>query len=280
MPFPVPEPWTRDSADVRRDESKRKESPCSFFFSQGQSLVLAADYFSDERLNENARGGVALKHRHRIHLSLFGQLMASFEYLLKDFVAKAIDLTAVLDSKVQKAKWVEVDAAKVLAYRLAATTPGAMLVHSTLGWHSPSTVNSRYQELFARQPISIAELPTLERLWVLRHSVAHNAGFVIHYDASRIGSANLAEHVANVDAAFMGETFNFLRPIADRIASEVGDAILLEWIRSIAPTGQDFARDSAAYIGLKKLATMVAARTRDVPAANELNYRADFARVM
>jgi hypothetical protein len=68
--------------------------------------------------------------------ALFGQLMASFGYLLKDFVAKAVDLTAVIDPKVQKAKWMEVDAAKVLASRIAATTPGAMLVHSTLGWHT------------------------------------------------------------------------------------------------------------------------------------------------
>jgi hypothetical protein len=154
-----------------------------------------------------------------------------------------------------------------------------MLVHSTLGWHTPTTVNSRYQELFARQPISNAEQPTLERLWVLRHSVAHNAGFVIHYDASRIGSIGLAEHVANVDAEFIRQSFDFLRPIAARIASDVGDSVLIEWIRSIAPSGQDFVRDSATYIGLKKLATMVETRTRDLPTPTELQYHADFARV-
>src|SRR6266705_2427678 len=185
MPFPIPDVWNRDTADVVRDELKRKESPCSFFWSQGQSLSLAAEYFVDDRLAETARGGVALKHRHRVHLALFGQLMASFEDLLKYFVAKVIDLTAVLDTKVQKAKWMEVDASKVLAYRLVATTPGAMLVHSTLGWHVPATVKLRYQELFSRNPITNDEISTLERLWILRHTVAHNAGFVIQYDAVR-----------------------------------------------------------------------------------------------
>ncbi len=278
MPFPIPEPWNRDTAEVRREEAKRKESPCSFFFSQGQSLVLAAGYFVDERLAENARGGVALKHRHRMHLALFGQLMASFEYLLKDFVAKAIDLTGVFDSKIQKAKWIEVDAAKVLAYRLAATTPGAMLVHSTLGWHTPSTVNMRYQELFLRSPIPNDEISTLERLWVLRHTVAHNAGFVIHHDAYRIGAAALSEHVVNIDEVFIRETFEFLRPIAERIATDIGDAVLLEWLRTVVDNGADFTRDSATYIGLKKLATMAAARTQDVPIPIEANYLADFAR--
>jgi hypothetical protein len=278
MPFPVPDPWNRDTSESRRDEAKRKESPCSFFYSQGRSLVLAAGYFVDDRLAENARDGVALKHRHRIHLALFGQLMASFEYLLKDFVAKAIDLSAVLDSKIQKSDWVKVDAAKVLASRAAATTPGAMLIHSTLGWHSPAIVNSRYQDLFERKPISSAELPTLDRLWVLRHSVAHNSGFVIHYDASRLGALGLAERVANVDDTFIRLTFEFLLPIAVRIANEVGDALLLQWIRSVAQSDPSYTRDSAEYIGLKKLATIVQSRSQDVAEPGENDYLVDIAR--
>lgn len=279
MPFPTPEAWNRYSKDAQRDESKRKDSPCSFFYSQGRSLVLAAEYFVDERLGVKARDGVALKHRHKIHLALFGQLMASFEYLLKDFVAKSIDLTAVLDLKVQKAKWMEIDAAKVLSYRLAATTPGSILVHSTSGWHSPDIVNSRYQELYSRQPIAADELPTLEKLWVLRHSVAHNAGFVIHYDASRIGSMGLAESVANVDAAFVKETFEFLCPIAERIASTVGDKLLVEWLQTCKASGSDYDRDAPTYTGLKKLASMVKSRTRDVASPTSDDYQQDFARV-
>lgn len=279
MPFPIPEAWNRDSRDAQRDEAKRKDSPCSFFYSQGRSLVLAAEYFVDDRLAVKARDGVALKHRHKIHLALFGQLMASFEYLLKDFVAKSIDLTAVLDLKVQKAKWMEIDAAKVLSYRLAATTPGSILVHSSSGWHSSEIVNSRYQELFSRQPIAADELPTLEKLWVLRHSVAHNAGFVIHFDASRIGSMGLAESVANVDASFVTDTFNFLCPIAERIASTVGDNLLLEWLKTCKASGADFDRDAVTYIGLKKLASMVKSRTTDIVTPGKAEYLVDFARV-
>lgn len=181
MTFPIPSSWNRDSADARRDERKRSASPCSFFYSQAQSLSLAANYFTDDRLSDEARGGVAVKHRHRMQLALFGQLMAAFEYMLKDFVAQAIDATTVLDETVQEAKWIEVSAAKILASRSMATTPGAMLVHSTLGWHTPEKVNERYQSLFRKKPIEATEIPDLERLWILRHSVAHNAGYITSY---------------------------------------------------------------------------------------------------
>lgn len=278
MPFPVPEPWTRDSADIRREEKKRKESPYSFFYSQGQSLRLAAEYFHDGRLADDARGGWAIKHRHRIHLALFGQLMASFEYLLKDFVTQAIDTTAMLDDAVQQAKWVQVDAGKVLANRLAASTPGAMLVHSTTGGHNPEIVNSRYQELFSRMPIATDEKPTLEKLWVLRHSVAHNAGFVTHYDSSRVGSSDLAEKVVNIDDAFIRIAFDTLKPIASRVATDVGDGYLLSWLRTVKPSGGDFDRDKDTYVSLKKLATLVESRDKDLPTFAKSDYQTDLGR--
>ncbi|MEM7561359.1 MAG: hypothetical protein AAF394_19715, partial [Planctomycetota bacterium] len=107
--FPIPSRRNRDTVDAKRDELKRQRSPGSFFYSQGWGQVLAAGYFTNERLAESARGGIALKHRHRIHLALFGQLMASFEYFLKDFVAKAVDATTNLDEKIRKEKWLEID---------------------------------------------------------------------------------------------------------------------------------------------------------------------------
>jgi hypothetical protein len=115
----LPEPWNADTTDTERDERKRQSSPASFFFSQGQAICLSADYFTDDRLVENARGGVAKKHRLRIHLALFGQLMASFEYMLKDFIARAIDVSDILDEKVKTSKWIDIDVARVLGIRTA-----------------------------------------------------------------------------------------------------------------------------------------------------------------
>ncbi|GAB1377336.1 hypothetical protein MASR1M49_01820 [Pararhodobacter aggregans] len=129
MAFPIPSPRNRDTVDALRDERKRQVSPGSFFYSQGWGQVLAAAYFIDDRLADSARGGVALKHRHRIHLALFGQLMASFEYFLKDFVAKAIDATTRLDERLKKEKWLEIDVDRVLANRSGMATIGSTLGH-------------------------------------------------------------------------------------------------------------------------------------------------------
>ena len=82
--------------------------------------MLAAGYFTNKRLAKSARGGIGFKHRHRIHLALFGQLMASFEYFLKDFVARAVDATTNLDEKIQKEKWLEINVDRVLANRSGA----------------------------------------------------------------------------------------------------------------------------------------------------------------
>ncbi len=161
--FPVPDSWRRDTAESSRDEQKRKESP-GFFFSQGRALVLAAEYFHDGRLSDQANIGSAVKHRHKIHLAFFGQLMASFEYLLKDFVAKVIDVTDICDEAIRKTRWIDIDASRILASRTVATTPGSILIHPTTGWHTSDTINKRYSELFERQPINTSEQRNLERL--------------------------------------------------------------------------------------------------------------------
>lgn len=276
MPFPIPARRNRDTVDVERDERKRQKSPGSFFYSQGQGQVLAAAYFTDERLAENARGGVALKHRHRIHLALFGQLMASFEFFLKDFVAKAIDATTLLDEKIKGEKWLEIDVQRVLANRSGMATIGSTLVHSTLGWHSPGQVNSRYSSLFSRNAFNPNDVETLEKLWVLRHSVAHNAGMIIHYDATRIGNEMLADHAADIDAQFVRDTFYFLSPIARTICNECGGNLLRMHFQPLRARGPDFGSDVSAYSRLKPLSEYVTSRTTELIGIDQQIYAADF----
>jgi hypothetical protein len=277
VPFPLPQSWEHDTADVRRDEQKRIASPCSFFFSQGQSLVLAAKYFSDDKLTDQAKRGVATKHRHRISLAMYGQLLASFEYMLKDFIARVLDSVTSYDDEIRKAKWIEVDTSRVLALRHGAATPGALLIHPTLGWHYPEEVNRRFAALFQASPIDTAEIETLEKLWVLRHSVAHNAGYVIAVDASRLGSAVLREKVADIDPEFVEQTFDFLSIIADRLATVVGGKILSRWLRERRDLGPDFNRDEVTYRSLKALATYVKSRPKALPNAGAVAYRHDIA---
>lgn len=276
MPFPVPDARNKDTTDVQRDERKRRISPGSFFYTQGRGQVLASAYFTDDRLTKQARGGVALKHRHRIHLALFGQLMASFEFFLKDFVAKSIDASTNLDEKIRTEKWLEIDVSRVLANRSGMATIGSTLVHSTLGWHSPSQVNVRYQSLFKWKIFTPDQVETLEKLWVLRHSVAHNAGMIIHYDATRIGNEMLADRTVDIDDVFIKDTFSFLSPIAKSVCENCGGNLLRTHFRPLAPRGPDYHSDLPVYSRLKPLMEYVERRTTELTTINKTIYNKDF----
>ncbi len=98
--------------------------------------------------------------------------MAAFEWCVKDFIAQVIDATDTFDNLVIDSKWIEVEKSRLLVQREVTASIGALLVHPTLGWHDPRIVNERYSVLFQAQPIAKDEVLTLERLWLLRHSVA------------------------------------------------------------------------------------------------------------
>lgn len=271
-----PQVWTTDTADRNREEEKRWDSPSSFFFSQGQALVLSAEYFCDSRLRRKARSGVALKHLHRLHLAIFGQLMASLEYLVKDFVAGVIDAVPIFDEKLIKAEWLKVDTARILSMRSASSSAGSLLLHPSLGWQQSDEVNKRYKYLFGVEPILQTEIQTLEKLWVLRHSVAHNAGFVSGYDAARAGIPYLAEEVAHLDEDFIKDAFEFLSAIAKRLAEHVGQNVLFKWLATRKAIGPDWNRDKETYTHLKLLATYVPSRAQDLPRITKGSYTEDF----
>ncbi len=279
VPFPVPPIWERDTDESQRDEVKRLYSPCSFFYSQGQALITAARYFSDERLADNASSEVAKKHRHRIQLALFGQMMASYEYMLKDFLARIIDIVDVFDQKLVKQKWISVDTERILSQRVAQTTVGSLLIHPTLGWHDPDQVNERCQSVLGNKVILPSEIPTLNRLWILRHSVAHNAGFVTGPDAGRIGSAEVFEKVIDTDDDYMWQVFEFLKPIAARLTDTCGRSVLQQWLNSTKDLDANYDRDRLIYERLKSIGTYLPSRPKGLPDFTEKDYLNDRATV-
>ena len=149
--FPIPSRYTSEAADIARDERKRVASPPSFFCAQTKGLALAAGYFVDSRLAVASHNAVAGKHRHRIHGALFGQLMAAFEYCLKDYIAQLVDATDMFDEAIENCNWISVDKSRVLAQRDASARIGAILIHPLLGWQDAREVNQRYQKLFGQE---------------------------------------------------------------------------------------------------------------------------------
>lgn len=203
-------------------------------------------------------------------------MMAAHEFLMKDFVASVVDLIPTFDDAILGEKWIDVDAKRVLSLRSTSSTPGSVLLHGTMGWHDPKTVNHRYSAIFGRAPISNSDVPTLERLWILRHSVAHNAGYVTAYDAVRGNMPSLANAVAAIDDSYITETFDFLRNIARRVANDVGDAVVQAWLRTRMEAGKNYQRDKATYTRLKLLASFVESRSKELPKIGKGAYTADW----
>ena len=141
MPFPIPNPSTSESADAARDETKRAASPPSAFFAQTQAAYLAVDYF--EPLH-SGYAGAAKKHMNRMRSALFAQIMASFEFVMKDFIAQTLDATHIYDDDAKGWDWLTLDLATVLETREGFGRLGASLIHPLGGWQTPMTMNRRY----------------------------------------------------------------------------------------------------------------------------------------
>ena len=270
--FPIPERFTSLAADIARDEHKRVTSPPSFFFAQANAIELASDYFTGDRIG--GYSGVATKHLNRIRGALLTQLLAAYEFCVKDFIAQVLDATDLYDSVVEKAKWIDVSASNVLALRDAGGAGvGALLIHPLMGWHETATVNDRYQAFFNHDLIPDVVLgQQLQRLWIVRHSFAHNAGFVTGHDAYRLGAPHLREQAAAVDHEYIGSAANLLRSIARRLSTDIGDAVRSRWFATRA-TGS-WADDQTTYVRLCEITACVERRSGELSPASEADYLA------
>jgi hypothetical protein len=271
--FPIPDAYSATAADITRDQEKRAKSPPSFFFGQAWGIKLAASYFTNDRLAEGARGAVATKHRQRIQNASFGQLMASFEYCVKDFIAQIIDATDIFDRAVEESKWIQVDKSRVLSQREGRASIGGVLIHPLLGWHDHATVNERYKVLFDHALIPDSEAPTLERLWILRHSVAHNAGLITAHDAYRLRAPGLSEKQIRIDPDFLEATIWFLANIVRRMGHPIGHGAIQRWLQTKA-TG-DWTEDKDVYTRLKLIVEVQESRAQGLRSITEADYAAD-----
>ncbi len=273
MPFPIPDAYTATAADIARDQEKRAASPPSFFYGQAWGIKLAAGYFTDERLATGSHSAVATKHRQRIQNAAFGQLMASFEFCVKDFIAQIVDATDLYDQAVEQSKWIEAVKSQILSQREGRSSIGGVLIHPLLGWHDPQTVNARYSALFDHDLIEPHQVDVLKRLWILRHSVAHNAGLITGHDAYRLKAPSLSEKQVRIDPEFLEATIGFLGEIVMRMGDPIGIGVTKRWLCNKA-TG-DWDQDRDVYVTLKLIGTVQESRAQALPEIGEDAYAAD-----
>lgn len=273
MPFPIPDATSADSADVERDERKRQTSPPSSFYAQSQAILTAVRYFDPLH---SGYAGTAGKHKNKMWSALFVQLMAAFEFTMKDFIAQTLDVTHVYDDDVRSWSWLQIDVPTVMSTREGVTRLGAVLIHPLPGWQVPETMNARYQNVYRRAPIAGDEVATLRDLWIVRHSVAHNGGFITQPDARRLRDTSMAERQVRIDLEYLENTAEFLRTIVGRLESVVGPSLLEKWFREASARAWE--RDESDYCRLKVLTSYVQSRRKEVPSPDEAAYLADLAR--
>jgi len=270
MSFPTPSISAVESADAHRDEAKRQASPPSSFYAQSQAILTGVRYF--EPLH-SGYGGAARKHKNRAWSALLVQLMAAFEFTMKDFLAQTLDITHIYDDEITKWDWLELNIAAVLGTRDGSGRLGAVLVHPLMGWQTPETMNARYQEVFERQPIASDEVVALRDLWIVRHSIAHNGGVVTAPDARRLREPSLTNEQILVDLDYLERATDFLRQIVERLESVVGKALLKRWFSEAA--AGSWTTDESVYRPLKLLTTYVKSRPSELPEIDEAVYLAD-----
>jgi len=199
--------------------------------------------------------------------------MASFEFAMKDFLAQTLNTTHIYDDDVQTWSWLKLDVATVLSTREGLAGLGAVLIHPLQGWQTPETMNSRYKDVFQRQPIADSEVQTLRDLWIIRHSIAHNGGIVTAPDARRLREASLAERQVLIDVDHLEQAVSFLRCIVERLETVVGGALLQRWFDE--GSAGTWNADADAYKPLKALTTYIRSRPQELQDADEAMYSAD-----
>lgn len=272
MAFPIPEASTTASADFARDEQKRQVSPPSSFYAQSQAILTAVRYFDPLH---SGYAGAAGKHKIKMWSALFVQMMAAFEYAMKDFIAQTLDATHIYDDEVSKWTWLEIDVATVMSTREGLTRLGAVLIHPLQGWQVPETLNGRYHDVYRREPVAKGEIASLRDLWIVRHSIAHNGGVVTQPDARRLRASALADQQVLIDLDYLEDAAEFLRAIVLRLETVVGPSLLTKWFREAAT--RSWATDQDDYSRLKRLTTCVQSRPRELPDIDDATYAGDLA---
>ena len=81
----------------------------------------------------------------------------------------------------------QIDPARILAYRGSRATAGQLVVDSLAGWHDPERVNRYFKALLPKLNFySNDQVDDLRVLWQVRHTMAHTGGWLSIPDAQKV----------------------------------------------------------------------------------------------
>ncbi|MGD9695100.1 MAG: hypothetical protein AB7V42_05510 [Thermoleophilia bacterium] len=257
-------PATSDGTAQReqRLSDKLERSPGSFFKARARDLVLAADY-ANKRLPENAYGGTSRRHYHTVCGATYTVLLSSFELSLKSLYARIIDRTSRYDDRLKDDKSLSIKPELILANR-EVTGAGDVFASQWNAWQAPDEVNRRFRTLMQVDPLDKAAVPDLEKLWQLRHVVAHSSGVTSRLDRHRLGGAIEADRALVIDGAYLSEVEARLLTIMTNVVNIVGNRLLDDFFAS-DPTGEARQDEYSALF----LLGQIVGQTQDLPVVTE-----------
>lgn len=263
-------PETSDGAAQReqRLSDKLERSPGSFFKARARDLVLGASY-ANERLPANAYGATSRRHFHTVCGATYAVLLSSFELSLKSLYARIIDRTGRYDDMLKGDKGLTIKPELILANRDVAGA-GDVFASQWNAWQSPTEVNKRFRNLIAVDPLDNAAVADLEKLWQIRHVIAHSSGVTSRLDRHRLAGAIEADRALVIDGDYLVVVETHLLAIVTAATAVVGTRLLDDYF-SNQPTWDANEDEFAALFLLGR----VVGQTQNLPVVAEDDFNAE-----
>lgn len=263
-------PGTSDGAAQRerRLSDKLERSPGSFFKARARDLVLAAGYAND-RLPGNAYGGTSQRHYHTVCGATYAVLLSSFELTIKSLYARSIDCTGRYDDRLKGDTKLTIKPELILANR-DVTGAGDVFASQWNAWQAPTEVNQRFCKLIEINPLDNTAVAALEKLWQIRHVIAHSSGVTSRLDRHRLGGAIEADRALVIDGDYLAVVEERLLAIMTSAAAVVGKRLLDDYF----DRNPAWDTEQVEFTALLLLGRVVG-QTQDLPEVTEADFDAE-----
>ncbi len=221
-------------------------SPATAFLKFANDAKDAA-YMCNNKFKKNQNGQYrkdSLDSIHIINAGLLSSIMGNYETFQKYLFAQMFEYSIYLNKfKVQPflkmlehaGTGIDIELAKMAAYRDNPVGIGVMLAYNLKGWQTPSTV-VKYFEAFClkdatgKRPAIYSDenKKDLAILWQMRHSIVHTAGTITIPDSQKINDLNkFGEQEILLAPEFIPAVSRKLHKLVNRATTTMGNAFQL-----------------------------------------------------
>jgi hypothetical protein len=167
-----------------------------------------------------------------ITMAMLASIMSHFETFEKFLFAGVTEYSQWIPNfqekcfikDLSKQSNINLDLDRLMAWRGAPVSVGAVLADSLYSWHNPEKVNAYFRALIERQPFSNDNCEKLRTLWQIRHSIVHTAGVLTLPDAQKVSPLHsYGGKSLTTTRYFILEVVRKLHPIVRDATAQVRD---------------------------------------------------------